>query len=328
MSVISALPNYVKFIRGTPIAYANLTTKDPDTLYFISEANADTGCLYLGSKLISGNVTSANFGEVVLSNLGDKQILAYDANSNTWKNVSVTSIVNTMVGATAANAGERGLVPVPAAGDQNKFLRGDGTWALVTAGINSFNQNIFAETSGNLITLKNFSSASANSILQKTDGGSIQWVSPTTLNATLISQVETLETRVNGLTGVLKRTICTSVNDIDPTAENAEYFIYMVPTGNNNSGNLYDEYMVVNGAVEQVGSGYSGNLSGYVTTSDFNTALNTVNGKFDDYVLTSVYNAEVGNLQNLIITQSNGNTVVDQVNDLTTRLTWHQISDS
>ena len=32
-------------------------------------------------------------------------------------------------GATAETAGKRGMVPAPAAGENNKFLRGDGTWA-------------------------------------------------------------------------------------------------------------------------------------------------------------------------------------------------------
>ena len=35
-----------------------------------------------------------------------------------------------MTGATAETDGVSGLVPVPAAGDQDKFLRGDGTWAV------------------------------------------------------------------------------------------------------------------------------------------------------------------------------------------------------
>ena len=34
-----------------------------------------------------------------------------------------------MTGATAGTAGAKGLVPAPAAGDEGKFLRGDGTWA-------------------------------------------------------------------------------------------------------------------------------------------------------------------------------------------------------
>ena len=38
----------------------------------------------------------------------------------------------TMVGATASEAGKYGLVPTPEAGDQSKYLRGDGTWQTVT----------------------------------------------------------------------------------------------------------------------------------------------------------------------------------------------------
>lgn len=39
-----------------------------------------------------------------------------------------------MVGATSDTAGKAGYVPAPAAGDQAKFLRGDGTWVTVDVG--------------------------------------------------------------------------------------------------------------------------------------------------------------------------------------------------
>jgi hypothetical protein len=46
--------NYVKFLRGTPAAWEGISgERDSDTLYFISEENADRGKLYLGNKLIS-----------------------------------------------------------------------------------------------------------------------------------------------------------------------------------------------------------------------------------------------------------------------------------
>jgi hypothetical protein len=35
-------------------------------------------------------------------------------------------------GATSSTAGEKGMVPTPTAGDNNKFLRGDGTWSNPT----------------------------------------------------------------------------------------------------------------------------------------------------------------------------------------------------
>ena len=42
--------NYVKFIRGTPTAFAKLSQKDNDTLYFISETSSKKGSLYSSSK--------------------------------------------------------------------------------------------------------------------------------------------------------------------------------------------------------------------------------------------------------------------------------------
>lgn len=39
-----------------------------------------------------------------------------------------------MTGATSDNDGSQGLVPAPSAGDQNKFLRGDGTWQEASGG--------------------------------------------------------------------------------------------------------------------------------------------------------------------------------------------------
>lgn len=41
------------------------------------------------------------------------------------------AIATDMTGATASTAGAHGLVPAPSAGDNSKFLRGDGTWADV-----------------------------------------------------------------------------------------------------------------------------------------------------------------------------------------------------
>ena len=43
-------------------------------------------------------------------------------------NISLKAVEKQMVGATSSVAGVSGLVPAPAAGKQNQFLRGDGTW--------------------------------------------------------------------------------------------------------------------------------------------------------------------------------------------------------
>lgn len=135
------MTNYVKFLRGTPSAFAALETKDKDTLYFISAVDATVGKLYLGDILVAGNVTPEgdsivdSLGELIdvnLAGLKTGQVLSY--NGTEWVPMTLPEAVSAsvMIGATADTAGSAGLVPAPQAGDEKKFLRGDGTWAEVT----------------------------------------------------------------------------------------------------------------------------------------------------------------------------------------------------
>lgn len=52
---------------------------------------------------------------------------AYHNNAKYWAD-EASGTVNDMTGATSSTAGVHGLVPAPAAGDNTKFLGGDGTW--------------------------------------------------------------------------------------------------------------------------------------------------------------------------------------------------------
>ena len=137
------MTNYVKFLRGTPSAFAALETKDKDTLYFISAVDATVGKLYLGDILVAGNVTPEgdsivdSLGELIdvnLAGLKTGQVLSY--NGTEWVPMTLPEAVNAsvMIGATADTAGSAGLVPAPQAGDENKFLRGDGKWVEVATG--------------------------------------------------------------------------------------------------------------------------------------------------------------------------------------------------
>ena len=133
-------PNYIRIRRGTPPAYKRLRYKDPNTLYFIAEKDATTGLLYMGDKLIAGGdyseavsaqINLKDLADVIQENVGDKDLLAYDAITNNWINVSLSEIVYVMTGATSDLDGESGAVPQPKAGDQDKLLFGDGTWGYV-----------------------------------------------------------------------------------------------------------------------------------------------------------------------------------------------------
>ena len=60
----------------------------------------------------------------------------------------------------------------------------------------------------------------------------------------------------------LQRKKVSSAADIDPTAAGADKFIYMVPKAGAKDGDKYDEYMVLDGAVEKMGD-WSVDLNGY-----------------------------------------------------------------
>lgn len=142
------LTNYVKFLRGTTNAYNALSSKDPDTLYFISEKDQKVGKLYLGDILVAGNVTAdgtsvmdslGELTDVNLEGLADKKVLGYDEATGKWKPMAIEDIFTmpeiempeVFVGASASKNGTEGLVPAPKIGDEGKYLRGDGTWATI-----------------------------------------------------------------------------------------------------------------------------------------------------------------------------------------------------
>lgn len=312
--------DYVRFIRGNQAAFTALLQKDPNTLYFISEEGASTGSLYLGSKLISGSVGESSLGNVIIENIGDKQILYFDYASSSWKNGSIYEAIGPMGGATANNDGYGGLVPTPKAGQQNLFLRGDGTWSEAV----DFDSNNFSKVSGK-VSLLNFETAKAGDILRKSSVGKLEWVNQESFLSEVNNKISTLEGMVERIEGGVTRKIVESIYGIDVNAEDAENYIYMVPKDSANDNNLYDEYMVIEGKVEIIGAGLSGSLDGYVKTGTFNTTVGMLNQRFNDYVPLTLYNTQVGTLNQDILNNWTKETIVGQVDFLTDLLTWYQL---
>lgn len=154
--------NYVKFIRGTPTAFAKLSQKDNDTLYFISEANSKKGSLYLGEKLISESIANLeDLSNILLENVQDKNLLSYDANGEKWVNKPIIDAIGLMTGATTEAQGAAGLVPAPGIGQDGLFLRGDGVWATPVGGgsnvdVKPDEKTISFSSDGITIALKDF----------------------------------------------------------------------------------------------------------------------------------------------------------------------------
>ena len=126
-------------MRGTPKAYEMLLASpqrpDIDTLYFIYEDDAANAKLYLGEKLIAGGnseLALGNLDDVELSSeLQNRSILVYDSSQKKWISTTIENAISVFVGATDKSGGIPGLVPAPALGETNLYLRSDGTWAPI-----------------------------------------------------------------------------------------------------------------------------------------------------------------------------------------------------
>lgn len=86
----------------------------------------------------------------------------------------------------------------------------------------------------------------------------------------------------------LKRQIIDSIDEIDVTAIGVEKIIFMVPAATAEGNNGYDEYMVVNGKIEKVGS-WEVDLSNYVTNEQFTSLKSIVDNKIDESKVEKLY---------------------------------------
>ncbi len=130
--------NYVKFYRGTTAKYQSAVkagTVNSDTLYFIQDNGQTNGALYLGTTLISKDIS--NFYELNDINLADvlhnNDLLVYSEKQEKWVNKSILDAIGIFIGAKDGKQGTNGLVPAPGEKDANLFLRGDGVWAAPEA---------------------------------------------------------------------------------------------------------------------------------------------------------------------------------------------------
>ena len=130
--------NYVKFYRGTTAKYqaaVKAGTVNSDTLYFIQDNGQTKGALYLGTTLISKDIS--NFYELNDINLADvlhnNDLLVYSEKQEKWVNKSILDAIGIFVGAKDGKQGTNGLVPAPGENSEKLFLRGDGVWAAPEA---------------------------------------------------------------------------------------------------------------------------------------------------------------------------------------------------
>ncbi len=153
------------------------------------------------------------------------------------------------------------------------IIQPDNTLSSIAGATNiSVNPNHFIYDSEGNLSLKGFDTAALGQVMSIGPNGTIIWSDVYTKLET-DSQIE----KAVAAAAHLKRVIVNSEDDIDAFADNADQYIYMVPSGLEDDSNKYYEYMVLiltdtdgveTRIVEQVGS-WDVDLSNYVTQTQF-----------------------------------------------------------
>ena len=139
--------SYVAFVKATEALWNKMEPSQrlDNVLYFVVDGPDDSiGKLYLGNTLIAdGNgitdVRVDNLLDVDIDAINGGDVLMYNMSTSKWENVSLASQIGNLIKvfspASAESNGTVGLVPAPQAGQQDLYLKGDGSWANPTEAV-------------------------------------------------------------------------------------------------------------------------------------------------------------------------------------------------
>lgn len=139
--------SYVAFVKATEALWSKMDSSQrlDNVLYFVVDGPDDSiGKLYLGNTLIAdGNgitgVRVDNLLDVDIDAINGGDVLMYNMSTSKWENVSLASQIGNLIKvfspASESSNGTVGLVPAPQAGQQDLYLKGDGSWANPTEAV-------------------------------------------------------------------------------------------------------------------------------------------------------------------------------------------------
>lgn len=363
---------FVKFSRGLISTYNNLISKDPNTLYLVYETKeSKNGSLYLGDKLISqvasGNInislndlTNVTIGD----NLEDGMLLQYNSSTNggVWEAVPLSNIINGQNNISIINS----FSEIDIAKDKDIAILGSNAYIYYN---NKWNRLTDSELIERVSSLE-------EKIGEKS--------SDTTAATGLYKEIDDLKSNVYTKEEIdsfkhLRYQIVNSVEDID-IESSPNNIIYLVPNITDDNNN-YDEYSIINGQLEKIGS-HAIDLTNYVTKDDnslltevqrnkinslgldennkatinaaqvidLNQIINenqiiksvspssfeiTPEGELQlkatpsidlsNYVQTSVFNAVVGDLDELSFRVDENSTLVQEINSIKESIIWQEL---
>ena len=222
-----------------------------------------------------------------------KWVVSYNNDGN----LSHNEIIASLTADRSVAAGDTIIIKDPIGTDYkyNPYIYNGSIW-LATTGLHEAN-SVYVGNQSLSEVLNSLHSADAN---LSSSLGSVQ-TSVVNLEALLNSKAnaadvytkQETEEYVNkqiANTDHLKRIKVNSLDSIDPTAPGADKYIYMVPSGTAANGNKYNEYIIVDGILEAVGT-WEVDLNDYAKVSQVTELAESLNGKVDKVEGSRLINA-------------------------------------
>lgn len=131
---------------STSTGHTSLTLNQTASGNYIDITAGTTGTSFYTNGFSFSSDTSSQIPDIIMSSTGDIKIyptlgakLYYGGNKTAANEVATKGNLPTnFIGSDSITGGTSGLVPAPSAGDQDKFLKGDGTWDTVGGGGSSY----------------------------------------------------------------------------------------------------------------------------------------------------------------------------------------------
>lgn len=291
------MANYVKFQRGNFDAFKLLKESndlDRNTLYFIENEDGSYS-IYMGEKLVnSGAATVAgslrDLEDVIFSATGTNSFLVKNADDK-WVTTSLEDVVTLIQDKLEIDP----TIVEDVTNLQNSVndIVNDiqSLEESITADLGTVNTELAKKADAEEVNAELAKKADVETVntelAKKANSDEVNTAlnlkaDVETVNAALNAKADAedvytkLEVNNKVATDIstaiaaadhLKRKVANTVEDIDLDAIDAEQYIYMVPTGLQAEDDKYDEYIVIDGVLEKVGS-WEINLEEYAKKSD------------------------------------------------------------
>lgn len=315
---------YVKFVKGTLSAYENCS-KDPNTLYFITDSNGDIS-LYLGANLISSSIpkeeviTLTQLADVMLkSDIEANSVLVYNDSTSQWEDVNLEDLSTLLsiptteeIQEVVANVVSEVIDGAPETFDTLKeisdWIKEDETGTEILINRVGSLETEFEKQAGEISNLQ--TAVGDLDSLTKTHTSEISNLQTSvgdlnTLTQAQSTNITNLQTAVGDLV-TLTQTQSTNITNLQTSVGDLGT---LTQTHTSNISNLQDDVEELQEIIRDLTVGGDVDLAGYVKTAEFV--------------------ATVGKLSDLIREDDDTDTtnLVNEINKINARISWQTLEE-